>query len=341
MKPIRMIEHKLAELTIKKYKLFQNFKLDLTDDKGNPLDTVILAGINGSGKTTILDFISETLSSEDKKDKSNIVRVKLIGNLSEMKKLGDRINSSELNPFPVQKKEISNYIDHFILDNNKFSNVTVREAREAAFDEINKLFNILDINIQLIDRKDGKPIFINFQGKKLGLEDLSAGEQELFIRVLRLKILSPNKKIVLIDEPEFALHPSWQQKILKVYKKILSDGDNQVILATHSPQVIASADVKSVFLLKPNLETKQIDVSMPKYTKGHTINYVLSEIMGADYRDTKINNDIEEYLALIRNGEHETIKGMELKNIIDNLDPNSEDRIRIDFALRRFKVLKK
>jgi hypothetical protein len=33
-----------------------------------------------------------------------------------MKKLGDRINFSELNPFPVQKKEISNYIDHFILD---------------------------------------------------------------------------------------------------------------------------------------------------------------------------------------------------------------------------------
>ena len=73
MKQIRMIEHKLAELTIKKYRLFQNFKLDLTDDKGNPLDTVILAGINGSGKTTILDFISETLSSEDKKDKSKIV----------------------------------------------------------------------------------------------------------------------------------------------------------------------------------------------------------------------------------------------------------------------------
>jgi hypothetical protein len=50
---------------------------------------------------------------------------------------------------------------------------------------------------------------------------------------------------------------------------------------------------------------------------------------------------IEEYLALIRNGEHETIKGMELKNILNNLDPNSEDRIRIDFALRRFKALKK
>ena len=33
MKTIRMIKHKLAELTIKKYRLFQNFKLDLTDNK--------------------------------------------------------------------------------------------------------------------------------------------------------------------------------------------------------------------------------------------------------------------------------------------------------------------
>jgi len=44
---------KIRKLHIKNYKLFDNLELDFTDENGHTLDTIVLAGVNGSGKTRI------------------------------------------------------------------------------------------------------------------------------------------------------------------------------------------------------------------------------------------------------------------------------------------------
>jgi predicted ATP-binding protein involved in virulence len=41
---------KLKNIHIQSYKKFENFDIDLTDNHGNPLPIIIIAGINGSGK---------------------------------------------------------------------------------------------------------------------------------------------------------------------------------------------------------------------------------------------------------------------------------------------------
>lgn len=49
---------KILSIEFQNHSILGNLKLDFTDKKGNPVDTIILAGENGCGKTTILEEIS-------------------------------------------------------------------------------------------------------------------------------------------------------------------------------------------------------------------------------------------------------------------------------------------
>jgi len=53
----------LKSLKIKNYKLFKNFEISFVDSGNNPLNLIVLAGINGSGKTTILEYIANNFDS--------------------------------------------------------------------------------------------------------------------------------------------------------------------------------------------------------------------------------------------------------------------------------------
>ena len=44
--------------------------------------------------------------------------------------------------------------------------------------------------------------------------------------------------VVVLDEPEISLHVSWQQKLGRYYSDICRVRNIQMIVATHSPQVI-------------------------------------------------------------------------------------------------------
>jgi predicted ATP-binding protein involved in virulence len=123
---------------------------------------------------------------------------------------------------------------------------------------------------------------------------------------------------------------------MKLYQNI--GENNQVIVATHSPHIIGASDADEVFLLE--IEHNHIEATHPKYTKGHSIDYIL-EVMGTDPRDTTVIRKIDAYLALIRKGLHETAEGFKLKAEIDalNLDPNSVEIRRMDLSIKRFKAV--
>lgn len=56
---------KILSIEFEKHPILGNLKLDFTDKKGNPVDTVILAGENGCGKTTILEELYRFLYNKD------------------------------------------------------------------------------------------------------------------------------------------------------------------------------------------------------------------------------------------------------------------------------------
>ena len=103
-----------------------------------------------------------------------------------------------------------------------------------------------------IDRKKGF-IFLTKNGVELSLTDLSSGEQHEVVLLYELIFKTNPNTLVLIDEPEISLHVTWQKEFLSDLLKILELQKMQVIVATHSPQIINDR-----WDLVFNLETKKM-----------------------------------------------------------------------------------
>ncbi len=133
----------------------------------------------------------------------------------------------------------------------------------------------------------------------------------------------PAKEIIfLIDEIECHLHPQWQRTIVPALLKVMraitgnSNIDVQIIVATHSPLVLASVepefdvDLDAVF----NIQVKKGDVKIEKEIwskQGDITNWLVSESFGLQQaRSIEAEIAIEAAEAWMRN---------EKKGLPDNL----------------------
>jgi predicted ATPase len=129
-----------------------------------------------------------------------------------------------------------------------------KDAFESIFP--NKRYN------KVINTSNGKIVQFEEFGKKMSISNLSSGEKQIVYRgsfLLRNK-LSTLGALVVIDEPEISLHPSWQLKILDFYKTLFKNDQDQqtsqLFVATHSPFVIHNNTRMNdkVIILKKNAE---------------------------------------------------------------------------------------
>lgn len=80
-------------------------------------------------------------------------------------------------------------------------------------------------------------------GEFLDLDKLSSGEKHILLQALELIFIAQDGVVALVDEPELSLHPSWLNQYVENILKIMAvksgkDQKFQVIIATHSPQLI-------------------------------------------------------------------------------------------------------
>ena len=94
---------------------------------------------------------------------------------------------------------------------------------------INKTVSVLD---------SGKIIVTMNNGTALQLNKLSSGERQILIMFYILLFHTEPGSLVILDEPEISLHVTWQQKLGDVFMDICRVRNLQMIVATHSPQVI-------------------------------------------------------------------------------------------------------
>ena len=87
------------------------------------------------------------------------------------------------------------------------------------------------------DRNEGFAIFTR-DGRKLAPSQLSSGEQHMVVLLYELLFNTRPDSLLLIDEPELSLHVFWQQRFLAdlAEARVLSGFD--MLIATHSPQII-------------------------------------------------------------------------------------------------------
>ena len=68
--------------------------------------------------------------------------------------------------------------------------------------------------------------------------DLSSGEQHELVLLYELLFKVKPGSLVLIDEPELSLHVGWQVQFLKDLQEITKLADLDILMATHSPDII-------------------------------------------------------------------------------------------------------
>jgi len=154
-------------------------------------------------------------------------------------------------------------------------------------------------------------VFVLQDGQALPYSMLSDGTRNLVALVsdlaLRCAVLNPwlgekinhVKGIVLIDEVDLHLHPSWQRQVvpslLKAFPNI------QFFITTHSPMTLASLEphisdpAPNVFILKKNKDATEIKVEVLENELIGTANHWLTDVFGlAEPRSIEAENAIAE-----------------------------------------------
>ncbi|MEW3721718.1 AAA family ATPase [Pseudomonas aeruginosa] len=113
---------------------------------------------------------------------------------------------------------------------------------------IESLITLLELGaLKLIDLKLTKNIKGNSQ--ELSLRRASSGEQCLLVIILGIAGSIENNTLILIDEPEISLHPSWQEKFMDLLIKVFADYEKcHFIIATHSPQIVSRLSSENCFI---------------------------------------------------------------------------------------------
>ncbi len=143
------------------------------------------------------------------------------------------------------RKLLSVYIEDVERKLNVFNDIYPKV--ELFKNIINKKCSFKSVTI---DQSKGF-IFTTQEGEVLSPTDLSSGEQhELVILYELLFKVKPNT-LILIDEPEMSLHISWQQEFLKDLQEITKLSGLDILMATHSPDIINDRWDLTVELEKP------------------------------------------------------------------------------------------
>ena len=98
--------------------------------------------------------------------------------------------------------------------------------------------------------------------------------------------------IVLIDEIELHMHPSWQRKILRVLRHIFPNV--QFIITTHSPIILSEVN-EDYNLFFMSREDTGIEIKKIAQLNGYDANAVLEQFMGT----SSINPETEKFIESI------------------------------------------
>jgi predicted ATP-binding protein involved in virulence len=146
----------------------------------------------------------------------------------------------------TNKKVLSIYIDDV-------------EEKLSVFDNLSKKIHIFQTIINnrflfkkmIISKKDGY-IFQTSAGDVITPSVLSSGEQHELVMFFDLLFNVKPNSLILIDEPEISLHILWQQQFLSDLQEIASIENYDVLIATHSPQIVYDRSDLTVSLEGPS-----------------------------------------------------------------------------------------
>lgn len=171
------------------------------------------------------------------------------------------IDKEENSDFPIQSKlidkSIRNILSVYIEDVERKLGVfsEIASKIELLRRIINNKFSYSFKEMSFNDEKGFvfKTLYQPTPSKNetLSPNDLSSGEQHELVLLYELLFKVQPHSLVLIDEPELSLHVGWQAQFLKDLQEITNLADLDVLMATHSPDIIQDRWDLTVKLKRP------------------------------------------------------------------------------------------
>jgi predicted ATP-binding protein involved in virulence len=182
----------------------------------------ILSGINGIGKSTILqktlkqsEGVHLTLVPEDATD----LRY-------------DVIEKYTIDP----DTQLAKLEKDFMAYKNGQSSASGSQGPSASvqrfYDLIDQLYGQTDKTII----RDADGIRFMQEGDILTTRQLSSGEKQMMLILLTVLLEDRQPYVLFMDEPEVSLHVDWQQQLVTIITEL--NPEIQLILTTHSPAVV-------------------------------------------------------------------------------------------------------
>lgn len=174
-------------------------------------------------------------------EKKGINKIQYESNMLEMKEKFEKLKKYDISEINTNrrlefKEEFATALKIYFEDfNNKY------KVYEELINKLDLYISIVNSRLTFkrinISREEGIEV-ISDDGKKLKLSELSSGEQQEIVLFYELIFETPNKSLLLIDEPEISLHIVWQKIFMEDLQKVVKMKNLNVVVATHSPQII-------------------------------------------------------------------------------------------------------
>lgn len=221
------------------------------------------------------------------------------------------------------------------IDNDKHRDVQLEAVRQA-------LAKLLPGYDDLRVRRNPLGMMVAKGETRLLINQLSDGEKCVIAMAgdiaRRLAIANPNldnplkgSGVVLIDEIELHLHPEWQRAIIPRLESAFPNC--QLIVTTHSPQVISEVKKEGVYLLKQDGTAEQ-----PSSSYGRDSNSILEELMGVSERPEEVVALIKRIYREIDAGEVGEAKAS-AQELLETVGEDEPELVRMNMLLKRKEAL--
>jgi len=223
----------------------------------------ILSGVNGVGKSTILNRVVKHLMTLSKMDsvedgvtltlndpEADSVKFDVIRSFDRpvftsdtLSKLTDIQLHTELDVqlYQLQREyldyqvNLSNRMLRFFTEGDPDAQAKAAEVakeKEHFLDLVDGLFK--DTHKRIL--RDSNEILFRQHGETVMPYQLSSGEKQMLIILLTVLVEQRQPCVLFMDEPEVSLHIEWQQRLVALVMEL--NPEVQIILTTHSPAVI-------------------------------------------------------------------------------------------------------
>ncbi len=193
-------------------------------------DVNIIMGVNGSGKTTFLNNLYQSLTSEKKSE--DIIYLRSVDNISmrDKRKTATAL-AQELEYYIYDMKTGPSLMSlrMSVIDSESEVQTLLKNRILAFQNAVNSLFSLTHKRIEL----EGSKFLIVTDEGVLPVSALSSGEMQVLLILLRVFLLCGREAVVLIDEPENSLDIDWQFDLINILVGLNSKV--QYFITTHSP----------------------------------------------------------------------------------------------------------